>query len=608
MEPGETRRCIFCMTPLQEGSNRCPQCKKAPWEYGVQKDCLPPETVLHGRYGLGALLGAGGFGHTYIGWDNLLNKAVAIKEYAPRGLYQRDSEGTLVPLEENAFQQGREDFWREAQTVYARFDVPGICPVLECFEERGTAYIVEEYMAGGTLRELLEKRPGHRLAYEEVLTLFAPVLEGLSLLHSEGILHMDISPDNLMVDGEGTLRLIDFGSARGKGEGGKPTAKYTYAAPEQLGTGGVVGPWSDIYALCAVLYETISGERPAPALSRMHRESLAPLSRWAQLPPEGEAAILQGLGLDIQSRFFALFPLMERLGLEAGKEKATLDAHRRQWGEAWLEAVSSPTLLKKRSRRGLTGLQKRRIGLILGTVVLGLGLLFGGLALFEHTHPETVLQWRLEQAYKKGRPQRTPILEGTELYDQIMESLEEYEKNESGTYEVDKKWVEKMGVASNDCACFPIKESLGKKVLEVTLDVKLEENERSSFYGSVYTKSISKNYLVVNVNYSGTWEMKTGEISWSRDAATGYIRSLGLDTTDRELAKRFLTKTFHCFVPETYFTEEEAEELLNQMEDEDSTTLITHHSRFFLSGSYRETSGWSIWLYPEDSLQTSYGY
>lgn len=607
MEHRETRRCIFCMMPLEEGSSRCPQCKKAPWEYRPQADCLPPETVLHGRYGLGALLGTGGFGHTYIAWDALLNKAVAIKEYAPKGLYHRDAEGNLTPVEEDAFQQGREDFWREAQTVYARFDVPGICPVLECFEERGTAYMVEEYMAGGTLGTLLEKRPGHRLAYEEALELFAPVLAGLSLLHSEGILHLDISPDNLMLDGEGKLRLIDFGSARGRGEGGKPTAKYTYAAPEQLGAGGAVGPWSDIFSLCAVLYEAMVGERPAPALGRMHRESLAPLSRWAQLPPEGEAAILQGLGLDVQSRFFALSPLMERLGIKTEQRKELLEAHRKQWGALWLEAVSAPALLKKRSRRGLTGLQKRRLGFLLGSIVLVLGLLAGGLALFAQTHPETVLGWQLDWAYRQEKPQRIPILEGTELYDEVMASLEGYEENDYGFYYLDKEWVEKMGIPSNNTACFSLKESLGQRAVEVTLGVDLGEEERS-FYGDVRKGSNSVNYLSVSVSYSVTREIKTGEVSWSQDAATGYIRRLRLETTDRELAQRFLTKTLHCFVPESYFTEEEAETLLAEIEATDNGAVTSQHSRFYLVGMYMENTGFYLSLYPYDGLQTVYGY
>lgn len=609
MEQRNVRRCIFCMEALESGSERCPLCKKAPWDYHPAGDSLSPETELHGRYRLGVVLGVGGFGCTYMGWDMALDKAVAIKEYAPKGLCSRNAEGEIQPTEKESFLQGKADFWGEAQTVYARFDVPGICPVLECFEERGTAYIVEEYMPGGTLRELLDKRPGHRLTYEEALRLFAPVLEGLAKLHSEGMLHLDISPDNLMLDAEGTLRLIDFGSARGKKQEGRPTAKQAYAPPEQLGALGVIGPWSDIYALCAVLYEAVGGERPMGALTRMRRDALAPLSRWAQLPAEGEAAIMQGLGLDIQSRFFALSPLMERLGLVAGQQKELLEHHRRQWGDRWLEAVSAPNLLKKRSRRGLTGLQKRRIAMAIGVVVLVLGLLVGGFTLYESSHPREVLQWRLERAYAQEKPARQAIVEGTELYDKVLASLEGMEKTDYGSYEVTEEWAKKLGLASNGSACFPLKENLGKRVLEVTLGLEFREEDQSGFfYGTVREYDAPCPYLYISTGYSVSQTIDTGYIDWHYDAVTGYMSTLRLSTTDRELAMAFLTDTFHRFVPETYFTEEEAEEILTQLQQTEESLLISHHSRFYFYGWYREDSGWYLSLQPMDSVQNLYGY
>lgn len=567
-----------------------------------------PETVLHGRYTLGVVLGAGGFGCTYMGWDTGLDKAVAIKEYAPVGLCSRDTEGHLIPVEETAFLQGKSDFWGEAQTVYARFDVPGICPVLECFEEGGTVYMVEEYMPGGTLRELLDKHPGRRLPYGEAVALFAPVLEGLAMLHGEGIVHLDISPDNLMLDGDGKLRLIDFGSAAGKHAGGKPTAKYSYASPEQLGAGGKIGPWSDLYALCAVLYETLSGERPAPALQRMQRDTLSPVSRRVQLPEEGEAAIMQGLGLDVQSRFFALSPFMEKLGLPGGG-KALLEVHRRQWGDRWLEAVSAPALLKKRSRRGLTGLQKRRIALLAGAAAVVLALFAGGCMLYERTHPEEVLQWRLEQSYKQPKPQRPVIIEGTELYAEVMDSLQGYERSDYGVYTVDRDWVEKMVLPSNNTPCFPMKEALGRRALEVTLGMDMdEENLWTTFTGLVSEGTAGFSYLVVGTSYSVRMDLDSGQISWNRDAVTGYMQNLRLETTDRALAMKFLLDTFPCFIPETYFTEEEAEGVLDAIYQGESGYSLSAHSRFYLYGWYSQTGGWYISITPQDGLQTGYGY
>lgn len=604
----QIRRCIFCMEALGEGSSRCPRCFKAPWDYRPQGDGLMPETELHGRYRLGAVLGAGSFGCTYIGWDTVLDKAVAIKEYAPSGQCMRGEDGSLIPVEEKAFFEGKAAFWREAQTVYARFDVPGICPVLDCFEEKGTAYMVEEYMPGGTLGEMLEKRPGRRLLFEEALTLFAPVLMGLSLLHSEGIVHLDISPDNLMLDADGRLRLIDFGSAAGKNQGGKPTAKYSYAPPEQLGAGGKVGPWSDLYSLCAVLYESLGGERPAPALRRMGRETLSPLSRRAELPAEAESAIMQGLGLEVQSRFFALSPFMEKLGVQAPKKADFMKAHRDCWGEIWLDAISSPLLLKK-GRRGLTGLQKRRLMLGLGTLVLVLGLLSGSVALYASTHPAEWLQKRLEWAYKTPKPRRQVIAEGTELYERIADSLTEYAQNENGRYEVDKAWVKEMRLFGNHGPCFYLKENLGKRVLEVTLEAKINwEEARSTFYGDIYERGEYRKFFDVDTHYFHYAEWEGGTVYWETDAYTGYMQNLWLETRDRGTVLKFLTDTFPCFVPETYFTQEEVKALLDTLSQEGSPCSVSQHGRFYLYGSYYESSGWSMHIYPQDGLQTIYGY
>lgn len=567
-----------------------------------------PETELHGRYRLGAVLGAGSFGRTYIGWDTVLDKAVAIKEYAPSGQCMRGEDGSLIPVEEKAFFEGKAAFWGEAQTVYARFDVPGICPVLDCFEEKGTAYMVEEYMPGGTLGEMLEKRPGRRLLFEEALTLFAPVLMGLSLLHSEGIVHLDISPDNLMLDADGRLRLIDFGSAAGKNQGGKPTAKYSYAPPEQLGAGGKVGPWSDLYSLCTVLYESLGGERPAPALRRMGRETLSPLSRRAELPAEAESAIMQGLGLEVQSRFFALSPFMEKLGVQAPKKADLMKAHRDCWGEIWLDAISSPMLLKK-GRRGLTGLQKRRLMLGLGTLVLVLGLLSGSVALYASTHPAEWLQKRLEWAYKTPKPRRQVIAEGTELYERIADSLTEYAQNENGRYEVDKAWVKEMRLFGNHGPCFYLKENLGKRVLEVTLEAKINwEEARSTFYGDIYERGEYRKFFDVDTHYFHYAEWEGGTVYWETDAYTGYMQNLWLETRDRGTVLKFLTDTFPCFVPETYFTQEEVKALLDTLSQEGSPCSVSQHGRFYLYGSYYESSGWSMHIYPQDGLQTIYGY
>ncbi len=245
----------------------------------------------------------------------------------------------------------------------------------------------------------------------------------------------------------------------------------------------------------------------------------------------------------------------------------------------------------------------------LGTVVLVLGLLSGGMALYARTHPMEWLQKGLEWAYKTPKPQRQVIAEGTELYEKIADSLNGYAQNENGRYEVDKAWVNKMGLYSNNAPCFYLKETLGKRVLEVTLEAEINwEEARSTFYGDVYERGKYRKFFAVDTYYFHYAEWEGGTVYWETDAYTGYVRSLWLEARDREPALKFLTKTFPCFVPETYFTEEEAEALLDMLSQEDGAYSLSRHGRFYLYGSYSENGGWSIHIYPQDGLQTIYGY
>ena len=167
---------------------------------------MPEHSIRKEKYEIQRVLGSGSFGVTYLALDLVLEHLVAIKEYAPVGTCRRQMDGSLCPAEgyEAEFAEGRRRFREEAARIYGMFDLPGICCVLDFFEENGTAYLVEEYLPGGTLRAYLNERRGHVLSFAECQTMFAPVLEGLCRLHARGIIHRDISPDNLMRTGDGS--------------------------------------------------------------------------------------------------------------------------------------------------------------------------------------------------------------------------------------------------------------------------------------------------------------------------------------------------------------------------------------------------------------------
>lgn len=156
----------------------------------------------------------GGFGITYKAWDSQLLRYVAVKEFFPDGLVYRDTDCRAVHCfrEEQTFQSGKQRFRHEAQTL-ANLDFPHIVKVYDSFEENNTAYIVMEYISGETLTQYVEKQSSMNSAH--LLELFLPLMKDLDALHKRGIVHRDISPDNIMItEDTGTLKLIDFGTAK----------------------------------------------------------------------------------------------------------------------------------------------------------------------------------------------------------------------------------------------------------------------------------------------------------------------------------------------------------------------------------------------------------
>ncbi|NCF30091.1 MAG: protein kinase, partial [Gammaproteobacteria bacterium] len=205
-------------------------------------------------YKIESVLGAGGFGITYLATDTNLNRAVAIKEYFPEQLAQRDDDGNIdatSEAESKAFVWGRERFLKEGQ-ILARFSNPNIVSVLDFFELHNTSYMVMEYESGESLKSVIHE--GRRLSEADVLEILLPLLRSLARFHNEGFIHRDIKPANILIRRDGTPVLLDFGSARQtvSGERLSLTSLVSpgYAPVEQYSDKGAhQGPWTDIYAL-----------------------------------------------------------------------------------------------------------------------------------------------------------------------------------------------------------------------------------------------------------------------------------------------------------------------------------------------------------------------
>ncbi|HIR94068.1 MAG TPA: leucine-rich repeat domain-containing protein [Candidatus Egerieimonas intestinavium] len=302
----ELHICFSCMREKQE-SGPCPYCGFDGSTYQPAAHHLRPGTILAGKYILGRVMGEGGFGITYVGWDLNLRVKVAVKEYYPNGCVARDGSTSrsvtmLTGRLGEFFQRGLEKFVDEAQRLAKFWDMPGIVSVKDYFQENKTGYIVMEFVEGQTLKALLKQRPDNRLPVEEVFTMMRPVLKALEEVHKTGLIHRDISPDNLMVTPEGQVKLIDFGAARDflaeEEKSRSVLLKPGYSPTEQYQSRGNQGPWTDVYSMCATIYRAITGQVPEEALDRLGKDPLKPPSQLqVSIDPQRERALMDGMAI-----------------------------------------------------------------------------------------------------------------------------------------------------------------------------------------------------------------------------------------------------------------------------------------------------------------------
>ena len=242
---------------------------------------LPAGHTLY-EYRIEGVLGAGGFGITYLGRDTHLGRWYAIKEYLPRDTAVREAGVTVRPVSaavQEDFTWGMNRFLAEAQTL-AQFQHPNLVGVVRYFKANGTAYIVMDYVEG----EVLASYIGREAPLSEAVLrgILAPVMDGLAQVHGAGYLHRDIKPDNIVLREDGSPVLLDFGAARlAMGvRSRRLTAVLTpgYAPIEQYSESSTQGPYTDIYALGAVLYYGLTGEAPQEASDRMLEDTLPVLA------------------------------------------------------------------------------------------------------------------------------------------------------------------------------------------------------------------------------------------------------------------------------------------------------------------------------------------
>ncbi len=271
---------------------------------------LEPGTPLFsGRYRVGQVVGAGGFGVTYSAWDVNLARRVAVKEYMPGEFSTRMPGHTVLTVyggeKQQQFEAGMLKFHDESERLAKFTEVPGIVQIYDCFFENNTAYIVMEFLEGETLDERIKRED--KIPVSEAIDIMIPVLDALTEVHNEQIIHRDIAPNNIFLTSDGKVKLLDFGAARAAtGSHSKSLTvlyKEGFTAEEQYQSNGTQGSWTDVYSAAATLYKAITGNTPDGAMERRFKDKLpAPSKCGIKLPRDIDRAIMNALNVNYKVR------------------------------------------------------------------------------------------------------------------------------------------------------------------------------------------------------------------------------------------------------------------------------------------------------------------
>ena len=381
--------CPHCMRPAT--GEVCTSCG-GPVNGAAAPGQLPLGTMLRGAeghtYQIGAARGQGGFGITYAAMDLTSAKRVAIKEYFPTRCAMRIQSNQVIPLtgQNDIFHGGKKSFLEEAMMLSAVGALPSVVSVKDYFEANGTAYLVMEFVDGVPLHRIVSQKG--RMSSEELLPKLPELLMDLDTLHKAGIIHRDISPDNLILMPDGKLKLLDFGAARSVQDGKSMTVllKSGFSPVEQYQSRGQ-GAWTDVYALAATIYYCLTGVTPPSAVDRLSEDTLQkPNTLGAGLTADQEDALLCGLIVQPKSRSASMDQFRQRLFPKPSGNKSTTENS----GAASKQPVPAPPSPPRHNFNIISKVKKRADshkidpkGLIIGIGgILVLALLIFGFILF----------------------------------------------------------------------------------------------------------------------------------------------------------------------------------------------------------------------------------
>ena len=487
-----------------------------------KENWLLEETLLHEKYQIKKVLGQGGFGITYLAYDQTLQQNVAIKEYFPvkivrrlgntlrkgQGEYELSATAMVYPQngQEEKYLNGMQNFLEEAQVLFGKFDVEGLAAVKDYFEENGTAYIVMEYLSGPTLQEYEKEHKG-KISEKQAEILLEPVINALAYIHSIGIVHCDISPDNLIFNKEGQLKLIDFGAAKNKKkEKEEQYCKGGYTAPEQYLEKEFVGPWSDVYSLCAVWYEMLTGIKVPPAVERLQKDRLKNMTMASEVSEQTNNILKKGLSLEIQKRYFSVLNLScdIKSNMESKEEitKQYMKDTRFVWGTLWLQITTDINERNISQEKKLLSRRKIRKGIYAVGIVLLLFLCgISGREYYIRSYPQQYFTYKAKQKndYYILHPIDKEYTTQMSGYDSLMKKIKKYsyKKENWGVltcYSISEQEVKKLNLVSNEYFKFALSETEIEKAILLCMNIKKRDLESTAYAseGQVYQRQQGK--------------------------------------------------------------------------------------------------------------------
>ncbi len=297
---------------------------------------LKPGTMLAGKYLIERVLGQGGFGITYKAQDTKLDEYFAVKEFFPDGLVYRQDKSVIPYHGERTenFEYGKKSFLEEAKTLAQFIDNKGVVRIYRYFEENNTAYFVMNYIEGKNLDAYI-KEHGGRITVEDAQRILVPVMDALAAVHRQGIIHRDVTPDNIYIRKDGSIILIDFGAARfslgDKNRNLDVILKPGFAPKEQYSKNGTQGAYTDIYSLGATFYFAVTGERPQDSFERILEDEVVPPSGMGvSISPSTEAAVMRAMAVRAEDRFQSMEDFKAALLADSHQTDELMDLADRQ--------------------------------------------------------------------------------------------------------------------------------------------------------------------------------------------------------------------------------------------------------------------------------------